>query len=75
MSKNEKIYKRKGILSGSFVIFYALFRMFIEQYREPDQQLGFIFGNITMGQILSFPMILVGIIVIYIGNKYNKESK
>lgn len=74
VAKNEKFYKRRGIISGLFVIFYALFRMFIEQYRQPDQQLGFIFGQITMGQILSFPMILVGAIVIYIGNKYNKEE-
>jgi len=73
-AKNEKIFARKGVISGLFVIFYAIFRMFIEQYREPDQQLGFIFGHITMGQILSFPMILVGLIVIYIGNKYNKEA-
>jgi phosphatidylglycerol:prolipoprotein diacylglycerol transferase len=74
LAKNENVYKRKGIISGLFVIFYALFRMFVEQFREPDQQLGFIFGHITMGQILSFPMILIGLLVMYVANKNSKKE-
>ena len=50
-----------GFLSGVFLIGYALARMFSELFREPDSHLGFVIGNLSMGQILSFPMLLGGI--------------
>jgi phosphatidylglycerol:prolipoprotein diacylglycerol transferase len=50
-----------GVIVGIFLIFYGLFRCFAEVYREPDPQLGLIGGFISMGQILSIPMILAGI--------------
>lgn len=56
--------KYKGMLSGIFLLLYALFREFIENYREPDAHLGFIFAHITMGQLLSAPMIIAGISLI-----------
>jgi phosphatidylglycerol---prolipoprotein diacylglyceryl transferase len=54
----------RGLLLGTFLILYGLFRCFVEFFRQPDPQLGFIGGVITMGQILSIPMILIGIGVI-----------
>ena len=51
---------RPGIVTGAFLAGYALFRMFIELFREPDAHLGFIVGTISMGQILSLPMFLLG---------------
>jgi phosphatidylglycerol:prolipoprotein diacylglycerol transferase len=54
----------EGVLLGTFLALYGLFRCFVEFFREPDQQIGFIGGVITMGQILSIPMILVGIGII-----------
>tara|TARA_A100001011_G_C14305397_1_gene842848 strand:- start:1752 stop:2525 length:774 start_codon:yes stop_codon:yes gene_type:complete len=45
-----------------FLIFYSFFRFNLEFFREPDSHLGFIINNITMGQILTFPMLLIGII-------------
>ena len=54
----------KGLLFGIFLTFYGLFRCFVEFFREPDPQLGLIGGVISMGQILSIPMILIGIGVI-----------
>jgi len=50
-----------GLLLGTFLIFYGLFRCFVEFFRQPDPQLGYIGGFITMGQILSIPMVLIGI--------------
>jgi phosphatidylglycerol:prolipoprotein diacylglycerol transferase len=51
----------KGLLLGTFLTFYGLFRSFVEFFRQPDPQLGYIGGFITMGQILSIPMVLIGI--------------
>ena len=49
-------------MSGLFGLMYGLFRFLIEFVREPDAQLGYLaFGWLTMGQILSLPLILIGI--------------
>lgn len=50
-----------GAISGIFLIGYALCRLVVECFREPDAQLGLIWNTLTMGQILSLPMLLVGI--------------
>lgn len=55
---------RPGLLLGVFLIGYGAARSFVEVYREPDAHLGFILGPITMGQILSTPMILVGLVAL-----------
>jgi phosphatidylglycerol:prolipoprotein diacylglycerol transferase len=55
-----------GFISGLFMIFYGLFRFLVEFVREPDAHLGYLaFGWLTMGQVLSLPMILVGIYLLY----------
>ena len=59
-----KLRKKPGILTGIFILGYALSRSFVEQFREPDAHLGFIFGNVTMGQILSVPMIILALYLI-----------
>ena len=45
-----------------FLIFYSFFRFSLEFFREPDSHLGFIINNISMGQVLTFPMFIIGII-------------
>jgi phosphatidylglycerol:prolipoprotein diacylglycerol transferase len=51
-----------GAVSAMFLIFYGLFRFLVELVREPDAQLGYLaFGWVTMGQVLSLPMILGGL--------------
>ncbi|HPD83296.1 MAG TPA: prolipoprotein diacylglyceryl transferase [Alphaproteobacteria bacterium] len=50
-----------GVVTGAFLAGYASFRMLVEQFRQPDSHLGFIIGEISMGQILSLPMLLVGV--------------
>jgi phosphatidylglycerol:prolipoprotein diacylglycerol transferase len=51
-------------VSALFLILYGLFRLIVEFVREPDQQLGYLaFNWLTMGQLLSLPMIILGIIL------------
>ena len=52
-----------GRLGAYFLILYGAFRFSIEFFREPDPQLGYLGGLLTMGQILSLPMILAGLIL------------
>jgi phosphatidylglycerol---prolipoprotein diacylglyceryl transferase len=53
--------KRPGLLSGIFGVGYAAGRMTSEFFREPDAQLGFLFGGwLTMGMVLSLPVLLAG---------------
>ena len=56
-----KLHKKINVFAIFFLI-YGFFRFILEFYREPDQHLGFIIINLSMGQLLSFPMILIGII-------------
>jgi len=53
--------RRPGLVIGSFAILYGLARITGEFFREPDVQLGFLWGGLTMGMVLSIPMILAGI--------------
>ena len=56
--------KRPGVILGSFALFYGLARSFCEFFREPDAQLGFLWGGTTMGMLLSVPLMLAGIALI-----------
>ncbi|MEY8212952.1 MAG: prolipoprotein diacylglyceryl transferase [Colwellia sp.] len=62
-----------GLASGVFLIGYGVFRSIIEFFREPDAHLGLYFSFISKGQILSIPMILIGLFIIYWG--YNQQQK
>ncbi|MFN7038882.1 MAG: prolipoprotein diacylglyceryl transferase [Alphaproteobacteria bacterium] len=59
-----KIKERRGGLLGCFLIIYSISRIIVEMYREPDAHIGYVIDNITTGQILSFPMLILGIIFI-----------
>ena len=56
--------RRPGLILGSFIAVYAFGRIASEFFREPDPQLGFLWGGLTMGMLLSVPMIIVGGILI-----------
>src|SRR3981081_3875242 len=58
--------KRPGLILGSFMTFYGLARIAGEFFREPDPQLGFLWGGLTMGMLLSAPMIIAGAILIVV---------
>lgn len=53
--------KRPGLVIGCFAVGYAIARGFCELFREPDVQLGFLWGGTTMGQLLSIPLLLAGL--------------
>lgn len=61
-----------GSVSGLFLIGYGAFRIIVEFFRQPDAQLG-LFGGVSMGQILSIPMILLGII--FMVRAYRQDKK
>ena len=58
----KKDYKI-GSCSSMFLIFYGIFRIFSELFREPDLQIGYLFNLVSMGMILSFFMVVAGIII------------
>lgn len=57
----RKTLERPGLVTGTFLAGYGAFRLFVEIFREPDAHLGFIIGSASMGQLLSIPMIALGI--------------
>jgi phosphatidylglycerol:prolipoprotein diacylglycerol transferase len=67
LAQRPGIRMRGGVLTGLFLIGYAVARSICELFREPDSYLGFIVGGISMGQILSFPMLLAGIGFVWYG--------
>lgn len=70
------IRERRGFLSGLFLSNYALFRFVVEFFREPDEQLGFLFAGATMGQLLCVPMFIFGeyLIIRALVNHAKKEK-
>lgn len=64
--RSSRIRNSHGVVSALFVMLYGIFRISMEQFRQPDAQLGFFFGHITMGQMLSLPLIIAGIWVLVV---------
>ena len=62
----NKFSNKPGIISGLFLIIYSIFRFIVEFYRVPDEQLGYIFLNLTIGQVVSLIFLLSGIILFYL---------
>ena len=54
----------QGTFLGTFLVLYGIFRFLIEFVRVPDAQLGYLFGFITMGQLLSLPLVVVGVFLL-----------
>ena len=70
--KNKNFLSKPGLISSLFLIFYSIFRFSIEFLRIPDSQLGYLLFNLTMGQILSLTMLLIGLVLFYFKNE-NKQ--
>jgi phosphatidylglycerol:prolipoprotein diacylglycerol transferase len=62
--KKTELRARVGMLSGLFCVGYATARIVCEFFREPDDFLGFLFAGATMGQLLSLPMLAVGLFLV-----------
>ena len=71
--KKKGLLKFPGMISGIFLIFYSLFRFLIEFVRVPDDQLGYLIFNLTMGQIISLIFFIVGVYLVTI--KYEIKNK
>ena len=56
--------KRDGVVFWSFIALYGMFRFLVEFAREPDAQIGYLFGGISMGQLLSLPMFILGMAMV-----------
>ena len=63
------LYRSSGLISALFLIFYSVFRFFIEFTREPDVQIGYVLYNLTLGQILSFVFLIFGLFLFYKKNE------
>jgi phosphatidylglycerol:prolipoprotein diacylglycerol transferase len=64
LARRDSVRERPGTVCGAFLLGYGLARSFAELFRQPDAQIGFLAGGLTMGQLLSVPMILAGIYLV-----------
>lgn len=63
-----------GALAGWMLTLYGIFRILVEFFRQPDIQIGFLFGGITLGQILSVPVVAAGVWLVWRAHKRAKNA-
>lgn len=63
-----------GRLFALFLVLYGLFRFFVECFRQPDPQLGVVIDHITMGQVLSSGMVLIGLLILFANRERSHNS-
>ncbi len=68
-------FRQPGLTTGLFVGLYGVARIFCEFYREPDPQLGFLFGGATMGMLLSAPLVVLGGVLIFVSLRREKPAE
>ena len=69
---HKKLYKKEGYLSATLLICYGIFRILVEFVREGEI---YFFNTISMGQVLSLPMILVGVFILYYVNSKDYKNR
>ncbi len=67
--------KRPGVITGAFALGYGIARITCEFFREPDPQLGFLWGGLTMGMLLSMPLMLAGIGILACSLNHQSKPK
>jgi len=65
LTHNTKALEKPGTIVGVFAIGYGCARIFVEFFREPDAHIGYIAGLFTQGMLLSLPMVLLGLAIVY----------
>ena len=63
--RKKFVRNHTGIISAVFLVIYGLSRISMEFFREPDRQIGYIAGSVTMGQILSLPFLILGLFILH----------
>ena len=71
--RKKENFKMPGVISSLFLIFYSIFRFIIEYLRVPDEQLGYLILNLTMGQLISLIFLIIGLTLFY--SKINAQTK
>ena len=72
--KDKKL--QKGVMFSIFLVLFSGLRFIIEFFRQPDEQIGFLFGWMTMGQILNIPVFIAGLALLaYFHKSYKKRKK
>lgn len=64
----------QGTFMGAFLVLYGVFRFLIEFVRVPDAQLGYLFGPITMGQCLSLPLVVLGVVLLVAAHRLDRPQ-
>lgn len=65
----------QGTFLGTFLVGYGVFRFLIEFVRVPDEQLGYLLGGfVTMGQLLSLPLVVVGIVILVLAHRWQRPQ-
>ena len=64
----------QGTFMGTFLTLYGVFRFLVEFVRVPDAQLGYLFGPITMGQLLSVPLVVAGVVLLVVARRANRPQ-
>ena len=63
--RKKDYLKKPGLISGLFLIFYSIFRFFVEFFRVPDEHLGYLIFDLSMGQVISVIFLIIGTILFY----------
>ena len=65
----------QGTFIGVFLAGYGVVRFLVEFVRVPDAQLGYLFGPVTMGQLLSIPLVVAGIAILFAAHRLKRPQR
>ena len=61
----SRVKRERGLIAAAFLLYYSIFRIFIEFFRVPDFHIGYLYSDwLTLGQLLSLPMLILGLWII-----------
>jgi phosphatidylglycerol:prolipoprotein diacylglycerol transferase len=69
------VLRRPGLITGAFAVGYGIARTICEFFREPDPQLGFLWGGLTMGMLLNVPLMLAGAVFMAVALRREKLQR
>jgi len=74
LALKKNLIIKTGYVSSFFLILYSIFRIFSENFREPDQHLGYLFNYFSMGTLLSFLTLITGFLIIFFIKKNEQNN-